>query len=85
MEAQHQTETPAILAGLSAREQTAAAFGVHPRTLIRWEHAGLPVIKLGKQRLHRIESVRAWLLAREASAGSEPPRRGRPPKAGRAS
>ena len=76
-----QTDASGIRAGLCTRAETSSAFGVHTRTLIRWEHAGLPVIRIGKQRLHRVDSVRAWLLAREQSAGSEPPvRRGRPAK-----
>ena len=70
-ESRTSTAPAGILSGLCPRKETAAAFGVVERTVIRWEAAGLPVIKLGKQRLHKVESVRAWLLAREASAGSE--------------
>lgn len=68
--------TPAsITQGLLTRPQLAADLNVSERTVIRHEHAGLPVIRVGMSRYYNPASVRDWLLTHE--------RRHRPVKAGR--
>ncbi len=75
--------TPAsasVTAGLLTREQIAAEFRCSERTIIRREHAGLPVIRLGHAvRLYDPATVRAWLMTHEHR--HETPKRGRPTKA----
>lgn len=73
-----QTETPpSVVAGLQQREDTARQIGVCERTVHRWEQQGLPVIKIGKLRLHDPVAVREWLLRQQVR--DTPPRgRGRP-------
>ena len=80
---QPQTETTAasVIAGLLTRDQLAFQFGRSERTVIRWEHAGLPVIKLGMTRLYDPTKVREWLLTHERQHGTTP-KRGRPAKIG---
>ena len=65
-----------ITAGLLTRDQLATQLGRSERTVIRWEHAGLPVIKLGMTRLYYPAKAREWLLAHERR--HDVPRRGRP-------
>lgn len=77
------TEPTGIMSDLCERPELAREIRVHPRTIARYERFGLPVIRVGKRPLYHPPSVRAWILARQVSAGNEPPRRGRPPKAGR--
>ena len=45
----------------------AAQLDVSERTLARYENApdGLPVTLIGGRKLYRLDSVRAWLAARE--------------------
>jgi hypothetical protein len=64
--------TPAVasvLAGLLTRDQLAKQFGLSERTVIRWEHAGLPVIKLGMTRLYDPAKARDWLMSHERRRG----------------
>lgn len=51
-----------VLAGFVTRAQLVAELGCSTRTLIRYEHQGLPVIRRGALRLYSVERVRAWLL-----------------------
>ncbi len=74
-----QSATPAVasvLAGLLTRDQLANQLGRSERTVIRWEHAGLPVIKLGMTRLYDPAKAREWLLTHERR--HDVPKRGRP-------
>jgi hypothetical protein len=73
-------ETVDVAAGLQPRARTAAQLGVSVRTLVRWEQAeGLPVIAVGRLRLHDPCLVHAWLTRKTRKP--EPPRgRGRPRK-----
>jgi hypothetical protein len=68
-----------VTAGLLTREQIAAEFRCSERTIIRREHAGMPVIRLGHAvRLYDPATVRAWLLSHEYR--HDVPKRGRPTK-----
>ncbi len=67
-----------VLAGLLTRNQLAAELGRSERTVIRWERAGLPVIKLGMTRLYDSAKARDWLLTHERR--HDVPKRGRPAK-----
>jgi len=56
--------------GLQTREETAAQLGVAVRTICRWEQDdGLPVISIGKLRLHDPAAIRAWIAARASKPG----------------
>ena len=65
-----------VTAGLLNRADLAQQLGRSERTVIRWEHAGLPVIKLGMTRLYDPAKAREWLLTHERR--HDVPRRGRP-------
>lgn len=65
-----------ITAGLLTRSEAASQFRCSERTIIRREHEGMPVIRLGSLRLYNPEAVRAWLMGYERRR--EPVRRGRP-------
>ena len=65
-----------VLAGLLTRDQLASQLGRSERTVIRWEHAGLPVIKLGMTRLYDPTKARDWLLTHERR--HDAPKGGRP-------
>ena len=67
-----------ITDGLLRRAQIAADLGRSERTMIRYEHAGLPVIKVGMLRLYDPATVRAWLMTHEHR--HDVPKRGRPTK-----
>jgi hypothetical protein len=74
-----QSATPAVasvLAGLLTRDQLAFQFGRSERTVIRWEHAGLPVIRLGMTRLYDPAKAREWVMTYERR--HDMPKRGRP-------
>ena len=74
-----QFATPAVasvLAGLLTRASLSDELGKSERTLIRWEHAGMPVIRVGMTRLYDPATVRAWLLTHERR--HDVPKRGRP-------
>lgn len=72
-----------ITAGLVDRKRLAAEClpcrPVSERTVIRWEHSGLPVIKIGAVRLYDLAKARAWVLTHEHR--QDAPKRGRPTKA----
>jgi len=71
----------AVTAGLQTRERTAAQLGVSVRTVHRWELAeNLPVISVGKLRLHDPAAVRAWLLGRQTKRPEPARGPGRPRK-----
>ncbi len=72
------TSTASVFAGLLKRPQLAADMGRSERTIIRLEHAGLPVIRVGMTRLYDPAAVRAWLLTHEHR--HDTPKRGRPTK-----
>lgn len=75
------TDGAGVAAGLQTRDRTAAELGVSERTVIRWEQSeGLPVIAVGKLRLHDPAAVREWLRGRGMKKRPEPVRRGRPRK-----
>ena len=77
MEPQTTTPTaPSVLAGLVNRPNLSADLGKSERTIIRWEHAGMPVIRVGMTRLYDPASVRQWLLTHERR--HDVPKRGRP-------
>ena len=78
MELHTDLTTASVLAGLLTRSQLATQLGRSERTVIRWEHAGLPVIKLGMTRLYDPATVRAWLLTHEHR--HDVPKPGRPAK-----
>jgi hypothetical protein len=52
---------PSVLEGFHTRSELAADLGVTERTIIRYEHQGLSVIRRGKLRLYEVERTRAWL------------------------
>ena len=76
--ADYATSAATITAGLVDRASLAACLGRSERTVIRWEHAGLPVIKLGKTRLYDPAKARDWLMSYERR--HDAPKRGRPAK-----
>ncbi len=78
MEVQSKPTVLSITAGLLTREEIAAALSCSERTVIRREHAGMPVIKLGMLRLYSPENCRAWLMTHEHR--HDAPKRGRPAK-----
>jgi excisionase family DNA binding protein len=60
------TEAP-ILSEFLTPDELAAELKISPRTLDRWVALGeAPAMtRIGRKRLYRRSSVRAWLLARE--------------------
>lgn len=69
-------DAEAILAGLLTREQLAAELRCSARTVIRYERAGMPFIRLGIMRLYDASKVREWVLNHEHRP--QAPRVGRP-------
>jgi hypothetical protein len=65
-----------IIAGLLNRAQIAAELDCSERTILRFEQAGLPVIRLGMLRLYDPVAGRQWLMTRECKHTA--PKRGRP-------
>lgn len=55
--------------GLVDSDELRALFGWSKSTAYRRQRDGMPVIKAGKAPLYNPESVRAWLLSQERSAG----------------
>lgn len=56
---------------LASRREVAAALGVHPMTITKWERDGLPVESRGSRgrpSLYNLDVVRAWREAREQAA-----------------
>ncbi len=72
-------DVPSVIAGLLPRARFADDMGCSERTVLRWEHAGLPVIRIGMTRLYDPASCRAWLMTHEHR--HDAPKRGRPTKA----
>jgi hypothetical protein len=68
-----------LMRGLLSCEQMQAETGWHWRKLLRAEHEGLPVIKVGSTKLYPIDSCRAWLMSRVTDR--RPRRPGRPRQA----
>ena len=60
---------PSVLEGFLTRTELAADLGVTERTVIRYEHEGLPVIRRAKMRLYDIECTRAWLRGEDKRRG----------------
>lgn len=56
---------PCIMAGLVERKRLLAEAGVSERTILRWERAGMPCIRVGMLRLYDPVKVREWLLSHE--------------------
>lgn len=76
----HSTPTSdSVTAGLLSRDRIAADLRRSERTVVRYEHAGMPVIKIGMLRLYDPATVRAWLMTHEHR--HDVPKRGRPTKA----
>ena len=78
MEAHAHPTVASITAGFATREQLARDLHCSERTIIRREHQGMPVIKLGSLRLYNPEAVRAWIMTHERR--HDVPKRGRPTK-----
>jgi hypothetical protein len=76
MEPSTEPTAASITAGLLSRAALAADLGCSERTIIRHEHAGMPVIRLGMLRLYNPPAVLAWLMTHERRR--EEPKRGRP-------
>lgn len=76
MQTNFDTPTATVSAGFLKRPQLAAELSKTERTIIRWEHAGLPVIRVGMTRLYDPAAVREWLLTHQHR--HETPKRGRP-------
>ena len=66
---------PDWMTGLLDRKAFAAQCGRCERTIIRWERAGMPFIKLGYMRLYDMAKVRAWIMEHEYRHAA--PKRGR--------
>ena len=78
MQHEQTISSASVLAGLLTRAQVAAEFRKTERTVIRWEHAGLPVIKFGMTRLYDPARCREWLMSHEHQ--HQAPKVGRPRK-----
>ncbi len=65
-----QPSAASITAGLFTRSQLAINLDCSERTILRREHAGMPVIRLGMMRLYNPVAVREWLLTHEHRHGS---------------
>lgn len=76
MEPNTEPSAVSITAGLLTRAQITADLGRSERTIIRLEHAGMPVIRLGMLRFYNPSAVREWLLTHESKHSA--PKRGRP-------
>ncbi len=67
-----------VLDGLQTRHELAADIRCHWRTILRYEHQGLPVIKVGGRVFYNPAHVREWILSHERNQAA--PTRGRPRK-----
>ncbi len=65
-----------LLAGLVTHAELCATFDWHWRRVLRYKHAGLPVVKLGKQKFYPIDGVRRWVMEHEIDRRPRAP--GRP-------
>lgn len=56
-----------LLDGYIERRDLAERLGVSEKTVSRYESVadGLPSVRVGARKLYRVDSVRAWLEARE--------------------
>ena len=70
---------PRLLAGLLTRKQLTAETDWHPRTILRNEAEGLPVIVIRGTKLYPIDKVRAWIMSHVRE--HKELQRGRPRKA----
>ena len=63
MEKQIKPAPPAYLAshGLIRRDELAADLRVSEQTIALWEKTGLPVLRVGDQRLYDLKQVVAWI------------------------
>jgi hypothetical protein len=59
-------DEPSVLEGCLNRQELAAELGVSERTVVRYEHAGLPVVRRGRQRFYWKDKTRAWLRGEQA-------------------
>jgi hypothetical protein len=51
-----------VLDGVVDRPELARQLRCSARTIIRYEDAGLPVLRIGKRRFYDVDKVRAWVL-----------------------
>lgn len=78
MTAEPSSNTSFDLREYDTRKQTAAELGVTERTVIRYEiDHGLPVIAVGRMRLHHRPTKREWLLKHQ-TVRHQPRQPGRP-------
>ena len=63
---------------LTDRVTLGKQLGKCDRTIIRYERAGMPFIRVGALRLYNPEKVQEWLMSHERTHAV--PRRGRPSK-----
>jgi hypothetical protein len=68
-----------LLVGLLTEAQLEAETGWKPRTRLRLEAEGLPVVKIRGGKRYPVDKVRAWILGHIKER--EAPRRGRPKRA----
>ena len=63
----------AVTADLLTFQETARELRVHPATLRRWValDEAPPFVQLGRKKLCRVASLRAWLLSRERPAARQ--------------
>jgi hypothetical protein len=76
MEAPNEPSAASVMAGLLTRSGLASELDCSDRTIIRYEHAGMPVIRVGIMRLYNPLAVRDWLMSHERRR--DIPKRGRP-------
>jgi hypothetical protein len=55
-------DTAGLMEGMVTRDQLEKELSCSRRTVIRFEAAGLPVLRIGKKRLYEVAKVREWLL-----------------------
>ena len=69
---------PSILGGLLDRDGLCEELSCSPRTVLRLEHQGMPVIIVRGMRFYSPDSVRAWMISLDRKRNEV--RRGRPGK-----
>ncbi len=68
-----------VTAGLiPSRKALAADLGTSERTIVRYEHMGLPVIVVGMLRMYDPARVRGWLETQERAGNAAARKPGRP-------
>ena len=62
-------EATNLLAGFITRSELADQLGITQRTVSNYENLpdGLPSVRIGKLKRYRVDSVAAWIAAREKS------------------